>query len=32
MARTGLMQAARGVLLSGIVVCGAVGLWGVFRP
>ncbi len=27
-ARTGLMRTARGFLILGIVVCGAVGVWG----
>jgi heme exporter protein D len=27
-ARTGLMKAARSVLLGGILVCGALGVWG----
>ena len=31
-ARTRLMRAARGVLVGGIVACGAAGLWGAFRP
>jgi hypothetical protein len=30
-ARTGLMRTARGVLVVGVVVCAAMGLWGVFR-
>jgi hypothetical protein len=30
-ARTGLMRTARGLLIGGIIACGAVGLWGAFR-
>jgi hypothetical protein len=30
-ARTALMRTARGVLVIGVVVCAALGLWGAFR-
>jgi hypothetical protein len=30
-ARTALMRTARGVLIAGVVVCAAIGLWGAFR-
>jgi hypothetical protein len=29
--RTRLMKAARHVLLTGVIVCGAMGLWGYLR-
>ena len=30
-ARTALMRTARGMLVAGILVCAALGVWGVFQ-